>query len=56
MVASIRTLANCIGVTPPFSVLGDFFGFARRRLPRDPTGAAVQVSSPAGAAFGGGVG
>jgi hypothetical protein len=44
MVASIRTLANCIGVTPPMSLLGDFFGFVRRRLPPDPTGATVQVS------------
>jgi len=44
MAASRRALAGCIGVTGPFSVLGDFFGFARRRLPPDPTGVRVEVS------------
>jgi len=44
MVASIATLASCIGVGAPFSVLGDFFGFARAQLAPDPTGATVQVS------------
>src|SRR5215216_6395621 len=44
MAASLRQLAGCIGVTGPFSVLGDFFGFARRRLPPDPTGVRVEVS------------
>lgn len=42
--ASIRALASCIGITGGFSVLGDFLGFARGRLPLDPTGAAVTVS------------
>ena len=42
--ASIRALANCIGVTGPFSVLRDFLGFARGQLPADPTGAVVTVS------------
>jgi hypothetical protein len=44
MVASIATLASCIGVGAPFSVLGDFFGFARAQLAPDPTGVTVQVS------------
>lgn len=36
--ASIRALLSCIGVDPNqnVSVLGDLFGFARRRMPRDP--------------------
>jgi hypothetical protein len=41
---SIRSLANCIGVTGGFSVLRDFLGFSRGQLPPDPTGAAVTVS------------
>jgi Metallo-peptidase family M12 len=44
MAASIRTLAGCIGISGPFSILGDFFGFARRRLPPDPTNVRVEVS------------
>jgi hypothetical protein len=44
MAASIRDLAGCVGISGPFSVLGDFFGFARRRLPPDPTGVRVEVS------------
>jgi Metallo-peptidase family M12B Reprolysin-like len=44
MVASIRSLANCIGIGQQFSMLSDFFGFARGRLPSDPTGARVEVS------------
>jgi hypothetical protein len=43
-VASIRSLASCIGITGEISVLADFFGFARGELPPDPTGADVQVS------------
>jgi reprolysin-like metallo-peptidase family M12B len=42
--ASLRAFANCIGITGPFSVLGDFFGFRERRLPTDPTGKRVEVS------------
>jgi hypothetical protein len=43
--ASIRELANCIGVTESdLSILGDFFGFSRATLPPDPTGADVVVS------------
>jgi hypothetical protein len=42
--SSIRSLANCIGVSGDFTILGDFFGFWRRRLPPDPTGARVTVS------------
>lgn len=42
--ASIRQLAGCVGIGGTFSVLGDFFGFFRRRVPPDPTGAATQVS------------
>lgn len=44
MAASIRDLAGCVGISGPFSILGDFFGFARRRLPPDPTGVRVEVS------------
>jgi hypothetical protein len=44
MAASIRALASCVGISGPFSILGDFFGFSRRRLPPDPTGARVEVS------------
>jgi hypothetical protein len=44
LAASIRSLASCIGITGPFSILGQFFGFARWRLPADPTGARVEVS------------
>jgi hypothetical protein len=44
MAASIHDLAGCVGISGPFSVLGDFFGFARRRLPPDPTGVRVEVS------------
>ena len=44
MAASIRALAGCVGITGPFSILGDFFGFVRRRLPPDPTGVRVEVS------------
>lgn len=36
--ASIRALLSCVGVdtSQPVSVLGDMFGFARRRMPPDP--------------------
>ena len=44
MAASIRALAGCVGISGPFSILGDFFGFSRRRLPSDPTGVRVEVS------------
>ncbi|HET7272099.1 MAG TPA: hypothetical protein VFI90_13560, partial [Rubrobacter sp.] len=44
MAASIRDLAGCVGISGSFSILGDFFGFARRRLPPDPTGVRVEVS------------
>jgi len=43
-VASIRSLAGCIDVSGGFTILGEFFGFWRRRLPPDPTGARVAVS------------
>lgn len=42
--ASIRQLADCIGLTGNISILGDFLGFFRRRIPPDPTGATVQIS------------
>lgn len=42
--ASLRSLASCIGLGSSFSVLGDYFGFARGVLPPDPTGADVSVS------------
>lgn len=41
---SVRSLANCVGLTGTFSVLGDFFGFIRRTVPPDPTGARSVVS------------
>lgn len=41
---SLRALAQCIGLPSNFSVLRDFYGFVRGRLPADPTGAAVEVS------------
>ena len=44
MAASLRAFASCIGITGSFSVLGDFYGFRRRRLPTDPTGVRVEVS------------
>ncbi len=44
MEASIRSLAGCVGISGSFSVLGDVFGFARRRLPTDPTGVRAEVS------------
>ncbi len=42
--ASLRDLADCIGLPDEFSVLRHFFGFARGVLPTDPTGADVTVS------------
>jgi hypothetical protein len=42
--ASLRSLASCIGLGGSFSVLRDYFGFARGVLPPDPTGADVTVS------------
>lgn len=42
--ASVRNLANCIGVTGDISILRHFFGFFRGVLPPDPTGAEVKVS------------
>jgi Metallo-peptidase family M12B Reprolysin-like len=44
MAASLRAFAGCIGISGPFSVLGDFYGFRQRRLPTDPTGVRVEVS------------
>ena len=44
MAASLRAFASCVGITGPFSVLGDFYGFRQRRLPTDPTGVRVEVS------------
>lgn len=41
---SLRALANCIGISGALSVLRDFYGFARGRLPADPTGVTVSVS------------
>jgi hypothetical protein len=35
---------RCLGLDPNFSVLRDFFGFRRGKLPTDPTGAPVRVS------------
>jgi hypothetical protein len=42
--ASLRSLANCIGLTGEVSIVRDFLGFSRGQLPPDPTGAAVVVS------------
>lgn len=42
--ASIRSLAGCVDIGGDISILGDFFGFFRRRVPPDPTGAATAVS------------
>jgi hypothetical protein len=42
--ASLRAFASCIGVSGPFSVLGDFYGLRQRRVPTDPTGVRVEVS------------
>ena len=44
MAASLRAYAGCIGITGPFSVVWDFYGFRRGRLPADPTGVRVEVS------------
>jgi hypothetical protein len=44
MAASLRAFAACIGISGPFSVLSDFYGFRRGRLPPDPTGVRVEVS------------
>jgi hypothetical protein len=41
---SLRQLANCIGLGPDFSVLANFYGFFRGRIPPDPTGAGVTLS------------
>lgn len=41
---SLRLLANCIGLGADFSVLRDYYGFFRGRIPPDPTGAAVTLS------------
>lgn len=41
---SIRALANCIDLHQDISILGDFFGFFRRQVPPDPTGAQTLVS------------
>ncbi|MBA4159860.1 MAG: hypothetical protein H0X65_20685 [Gemmatimonadetes bacterium] len=41
---SIRQLAGCIGITGNFSIMHNFFGFFRGRVPPDPTGATVEVS------------
>lgn len=43
--ASLRALAQCIGVDGgQISILGHFLGFARWRIPSDPTGATVSIS------------
>lgn len=44
MAASLRAFAGRIGISGPFSVLGDFYGFRQRRLPTDPMGVQVEVS------------
>jgi len=44
MATSLRALAEVIGIKGSFSVLGEFYGFARRRLPLDPTAARVETS------------
>jgi hypothetical protein len=44
MAASLRAFASCIGISGQFSVLWDFYGFRRGRLPTDPTGVRVEVS------------
>ena len=41
---SIRQIASCIDVTGSFSILRDFFGFFRGRIPPDPTGIILNVS------------
>ena len=43
--ASIRNLASCIGIDPNrISVLRNFLGFRRSRMPSDPAGVTVTVS------------
>ena len=42
--ASLRALAQCIGINGNFSVLRDFLGFSRGQLPPDPTGVAGTLS------------
>lgn len=44
MADSVRDFASCIGLKGSISVLRDFFGFFRGRVPPDPTGAATSVS------------
>jgi hypothetical protein len=44
MVASLRVVAAGIGISGPFSVLRDLYGFRRGRLPPDPTGVRTEVS------------
>jgi hypothetical protein len=46
MTATVREMLDCIGVDTggSNSVLGDLFGFFRRRVPPDPTGAVSEVS------------
>jgi hypothetical protein len=46
MTATVREILDCIGVDTggSNSVLGDLFGFIRRRVPPDPTGAVSEVS------------
>jgi len=41
---SIRSIAGCIGVTGNISILGDFLGFLRARVPPDPTGVRINIS------------
>ena len=44
--ASVRSMMNCMGIDTSgnVSILFHFFGFIRRAVPADPTGAATQVS------------
>ena len=44
MATTIRTLANCIGVSEDISVLRHFIGFIRGVIPGDPTGVATEIS------------
>lgn len=44
MATTIRSLTNCIGVSGDVSVLRDFIGFIRGRIPDDPDGVPAEIS------------
>lgn len=44
MATSLKASARCIGLSGRVSVLGDYFGFFRRRVPNDPVTGRVTLS------------